>query len=96
MPPRLTKEKKQRLFRGIAKRLLQAALKKAANKRNIKYRTLLGFQIASRRNVHDEITVIVVFIDHYLLHQNQSDPVPFLSIKGFVNDVAESTFNRIQ
>ncbi|KAL2320857.1 hypothetical protein Fmac_029826 [Flemingia macrophylla] len=80
---------------GIAKKLLKAALKKAANKRNMKYRTLLGIQIAGRRNVHDDITVIVVFIDHHLLHQNQSDPVPLLSIKGFVNDVAESTFNRI-
>lgn len=76
---------------GIAKRLVKTALKEAAKKREIMYDDLKKIDKGSRRLFHDDITVIVIFIDHELLSENIS--VPEVSIRGFVDSVGPSNFN---
>ena len=44
-----------------------------------------------RRKVHDDITVVVIFIDHELLAKTQ--PVRELSVRGFNDTVAPSSFS---
>lgn len=79
---------------GIAKRLLKAALTEAARKREMRYDDLKKVEKGIRRFFHDDITVVVIFIDHELLGRNMS--VPELSIKGFVDTVSPSNFSIIQ
>ncbi|KDP24626.1 hypothetical protein JCGZ_25542 [Jatropha curcas] len=76
---------------GIARRLVKTALKEAARKREMRYDDLKKIDKGSRRFFHDDITVIVIFIDHELLSKNLS--VPELSIRGFTDTVGPSNFN---
>lgn len=62
---------------GIAKRLVKAALKVAAKKREMRYSDLKKIDRGVRRHFHDDITVIVLFLD--LQSSNRTSP---LSIKG--------------
>lgn len=55
--------------RGIAKRLVKAALKVAAKKREVRYADLRKIKRGVRRHFHDDITVIVVFLDHELMRR---------------------------
>lgn len=48
---------------GIAKRLIKAALKLAAKKREMRYSDLKKIDRGVRRHFHDDITVVVVFLD---------------------------------
>ncbi|XP_027071254.2 probable protein phosphatase 2C 38 [Coffea arabica] len=48
---------------GIAKRLIKAALKLAAKKREMRYSDLKKIDRGVRRHFHDDITVLVVFLD---------------------------------
>ncbi|CAN1135408.1 Probable protein phosphatase 2C 67 [Linum perenne] len=48
---------------GVAKRLVRAALHEAAKKREMRYADLQKIHPGVRRHFHDDITVIVVFID---------------------------------
>ncbi|XP_020209665.1 probable protein phosphatase 2C 43, partial [Cajanus cajan] len=59
---------------GIARKLVKAALKVAAHKRNVEYKELLKIEKGIRRPYHDDITVIVVFIDHDLLEHIVNEP----------------------
>ncbi|CAM8918899.1 unnamed protein product [Rhodiola kirilowii] len=49
---------------GVAKRLVQAALQEAAKKREIKYNDIKRIERGIRRQLHDDITVIVMYLDH--------------------------------
>lgn len=49
---------------GIAKRLVRAALDKAAKKREMKYEDIKRMEKGVRRHFHDDITVIVIYLDH--------------------------------
>ncbi|CAI9111317.1 OLC1v1011515C1 [Oldenlandia corymbosa var. corymbosa] len=49
---------------GIAKRLVRAALQEAAKKREMKYDDIKRIEKGVRRHFHDDITVVVVFLDH--------------------------------
>lgn len=52
---------------GIAKRLVKAALEAAAKKMEISYKELKSIPKGTRRHLHDDMTVIVVYLDtHYL------------------------------
>jgi hypothetical protein len=55
------------IFQGIAKRLVSTVLDKAAAKKNVSYNdmihTNLGCGDGRRRDFHDDISVIVVFLD---------------------------------
>ncbi|OMO72660.1 phosphatase 2C (PP2C)-like protein [Corchorus capsularis] len=66
---------------GIARRLVKAALKEAAKKREMRYSDLKKIERGVRRHFHDDITVIVVFLDHCLINGNPSFTFP-VSIKG--------------
>ncbi|KAL0559752.1 hypothetical protein IC582_000119 [Cucumis melo] len=49
---------------GIAKRLVSAALHEAAKKREMRYSDLKKIEKGIRRHFHDDITVVVVYLDH--------------------------------
>lgn len=49
---------------GIAKRLVGAALREAARKREMRYQDIKKIDKGARRHFHDDITVIVVYLDH--------------------------------
>ncbi|KAF2295489.1 hypothetical protein GH714_033040 [Hevea brasiliensis] len=51
---------------GIARRLVQAALREAARKRETRYDDLKRIDKGVRRHFHDDITVIVLYLDHPL------------------------------
>ncbi|KAL6959235.1 [pyruvate dehydrogenase (acetyl-transferring)]-phosphatase [Sarracenia purpurea var. burkii] len=57
---------------GIAKRLVRAALHEAARKREMSYEDIKRIRKGVRRHFHDDITVIVMYLDH---HQG-SPPLP--------------------
>ncbi|GLU20101.1 hypothetical protein SLE2022_363160 [Rubroshorea leprosula] len=49
---------------GIAKRLVRAALREAARKREMQYEDIKKIEKGVRRHFHDDITVIVIYLDH--------------------------------
>ncbi|KAL0316275.1 UNVERIFIED_CONTAM: putative protein phosphatase 2C 38 [Sesamum radiatum] len=55
--------------RGIARRLVKAALRVAAKKREMRYSDLKKIERGVRRHFHDDITVVVVFIDQSSNHR---------------------------
>uniref|UniRef100_A0A5B7BS01 protein-serine/threonine phosphatase n=1 Tax=Davidia involucrata TaxID=16924 RepID=A0A5B7BS01_DAVIN len=79
---------------GIARRLLKSALNVAARKREMRYDDLKKIEKGIRRFFHDDITVVVIFIDHELLEKKIS--VPELSVRGFTDTVGPSNFNILQ
>ncbi|KAM7470488.1 hypothetical protein LguiA_008671 [Lonicera macranthoides] len=50
---------------GIAKRLVRAALHEAAKKREIGYKEIQKIEKGIRRHFHDDITVIVIYLDQH-------------------------------
>ncbi|XP_044507510.1 probable protein phosphatase 2C 43 [Mangifera indica] len=70
---------------GIAWRLLKTALTLAAKKREMTYKELQPIDKGIRRHFHDDISVIVIFIDHQLMGKTIS--LPELSIRGFLDTV---------
>lgn len=50
---------------GIAKRLVRAALQEAARKREVGYKEIKKLKRGIRRHFHDDITVIVIYLDHH-------------------------------
>ncbi|KAJ9177339.1 hypothetical protein P3X46_012570 [Hevea brasiliensis] len=51
---------------GIARRLIRAALREAARKREMRYDDIKRIEKGVRRHFHDDITVIVLYLDHPL------------------------------
>lgn len=49
---------------GIAKRLVRAAMQQAAKKREMSYSDLRKIEPGVRRYFHDDISVVVVYLDH--------------------------------
>ncbi|XP_044508914.1 probable protein phosphatase 2C 38 isoform X2 [Mangifera indica] len=66
---------------GIARKLVSAALREAAKKREVRYSDLKKIDCGVRRHFHDDITVIVLFIDSYMISRS-SWHGPVLSVKG--------------
>ncbi|EEF37174.1 probable protein phosphatase 2C 38 [Ricinus communis] len=66
---------------GIARRLVKAALMEAARKREMRYTDLQKIDPGVRRHFHDDITVVVVFIDSHLIRRRPLNSFPF-SIRG--------------
>ncbi|KAL1196898.1 putative protein phosphatase 2C 68 [Cardamine amara subsp. amara] len=77
---------------GIARRLVRRAMTIAAKKREMRYDDLKKVERGVRRFFHDDITVVVIFIDNELLTVEKAT-VPELSIKGFSNTVGPSKFS---
>ncbi|CAI9774697.1 unnamed protein product [Fraxinus pennsylvanica] len=67
---------------GSARRLVKAALKEAAKKREMRYSDLTKIERGVRRHFHDDITVIVVFLDSNLVSRASSVRTPNISVKG--------------
>ncbi|KAL2611526.1 hypothetical protein R1flu_023218 [Riccia fluitans] len=70
---------------GIARRLIKAALQEAAKKREMRYSDLKRIERGIRRHFHDDITVVVVFLDHELLTKESN--IPAVSVKAGVDTV---------
>ncbi|KAL4385756.1 hypothetical protein GQ457_15G013070 [Hibiscus cannabinus] len=64
---------------GIAKRLVRSALKEAAKKREMKYGDIKKIEKGIRRYFHDDITVIVVYLDQ---HRDSSNNRVKQSVSG--------------
>ncbi|KAJ1381637.1 hypothetical protein SESBI_44986 [Sesbania bispinosa] len=61
---------------GIAKRLVRAALQVAAKKKEIRYDDLKKIDKGIRRNFHDDITVVVIYLDHHKHSKHRSTTAP--------------------
>ncbi|KAG9457809.1 hypothetical protein H6P81_002317 [Aristolochia fimbriata] len=66
---------------GSAKRLIKAALQEAARKREMRYSDLRRIDKKVRRHFHDDITVIVLFLNHDLI-SNGLNQGPTISIRS--------------
>lgn len=66
---------------GVAKKLVKAALREAAKKREMRYSDLKKIERGVRRHFHDDITVIVLFLDSPMVSR-VSYRGPPLSIRG--------------
>ncbi|XWS75074.1 hypothetical protein CRYUN_Cryun01aG0054100 [Craigia yunnanensis] len=55
---------------GIARRLVKGALREAAKKREMRYSDLKKIDRGVRRHFHDDITVIVLFLDSHLISRS--------------------------
>ncbi|KAK7390720.1 hypothetical protein VNO78_18750 [Psophocarpus tetragonolobus] len=66
---------------GVAKKLVKTALCEAAKKREMRYSDLKKIDRGVRRHFHDDITVIVLYLDSNILTR-ASSRVPLVSIKG--------------
>ncbi|MED6159349.1 hypothetical protein PIB30_041503 [Stylosanthes scabra] len=67
---------------GIARRLVKIALQEAAKKREMRYSDLKKIDRGVRRHFHDDITVIVVFIDSTFVSRATSVKFPSISLRG--------------
>ncbi|XP_060176222.1 probable protein phosphatase 2C 60 [Lycium barbarum] len=67
---------------GIAKRLVKTALQEAAKKREMRYSDLKKIDRGVRRHFHDDISVVVTFLDSDLVSRASSVKAPNLSVKG--------------
>ncbi|KAF2306302.1 hypothetical protein GH714_016358 [Hevea brasiliensis] len=72
---------------GIARRLVKAALQEAAKKREMRYSDLKKIDRGVRRHFHDDITVIVVFLDANLVSRASSVKGPSISVRDDEDDV---------
>lgn len=70
------------LVQGSAKRLVKAALLEAAKKREMRYSDLKNIERGVRRHFHDDITVVVVFLDSNLVSKASSLKGPTVSLRG--------------
>ncbi|XP_020574218.1 probable protein phosphatase 2C 79 [Phalaenopsis equestris] len=62
---------------GIARRLVLAALQEAANKREIRYSDIMKIGRGVRRHFHDDISVVVLYLDSNVVSEASS-----VSLKG--------------
>lgn len=69
------------LMQGSAKRLVKAALQEAARKREMRYSDLRRIDKKVRRHFHDDITVIVLFLNHDLISRGTVQDPP-LSVRS--------------
>lgn len=67
---------------GSARKLVKVALQSAAKKREMRYSDLKKIERGVRRHFHDDITVIVVFLDSHLVSRASSVRTPNISVKG--------------
>ncbi|XP_028768061.1 probable protein phosphatase 2C 79 [Neltuma alba] len=68
--------------RGSARRLVKAALQEAAKKREMRYSDLKKIDRGVRRHFHDDITVIVVFLDSNILSKASFVRFNSISVRG--------------
>jgi hypothetical protein len=69
-------------MQGSARRLVKAALQEAAKKREMRYSDLKKIDRGVRRHFHDDITVIVVFLDSNFVSRVSSVKCSNISVRG--------------
>ncbi|KAL6514200.1 hypothetical protein OROHE_019187 [Orobanche hederae] len=57
---------------GIAKKLVAAAIQEAAKKREVRYKDIKKIERGIRRHFHDDITVIVMYLDDHKTSSNSN------------------------
>lgn len=62
--------------------MVKTALQEAAKKREMRYTDLKKIDRGVRRHFHDDITVVVVFLDSNLVSKASSWKGPTLSLRG--------------
>ncbi|KAI3499310.1 hypothetical protein L1887_35105 [Cichorium endivia] len=67
---------------GVARRLIKVALQQAAKKREMRYSDLKKIDRGVRRHFHDDITVVVLFLDSNLMSRGASGRTVNVSVKG--------------
>ncbi|CAL0300518.1 unnamed protein product [Lupinus luteus] len=67
---------------GSARKLVKVALQEAAKKREMRYSDLQKIDRGVRRHFHDDITVIVVYLDSNLMSRASSVKFPSISVRG--------------
>jgi pyruvate dehydrogenase phosphatase len=67
---------------GSARKLVKVALQEAAKKREMRYSDLKKIDRGVRRHFHDDITVVIVFLDSNMVSRASSVRTPNLSVKG--------------
>ncbi|XP_058774711.1 probable protein phosphatase 2C 38 isoform X1 [Vicia villosa] len=72
---------------GVAKKLIKSALCEAAKKREMRYSDLKKIDRGVRRHFHDDITVIVVYLDSH------NSRAPTVSVKGGGGDFGTGIVN---
>ncbi|KAI7729460.1 hypothetical protein M8C21_020367 [Ambrosia artemisiifolia] len=75
---------------GIARRLVNLAIKEAARKGKKKYEEVKKMEKGCRRDVHDDITVAVVFLD-----QQVNTRINEASMRGFAKSITTSSFSTL-
>lgn len=84
--------------RGIARRLVKAALQEAAKKREVRYGDLKKIQRGVRRHFHDDITVVVMFLDQELMRKgmaNGAAVVPFSVVDSHSISTGNQAFQML-
>lgn len=81
-------------MQGIARRLLKSALSEAAKKSKTTYDELKNQEKGVRRRIHDDTTVVVIFIDNEL--REQKADVPLISLLGGIDNIGQSMFNILR
>ncbi|XP_010520032.1 PREDICTED: probable protein phosphatase 2C 68 [Tarenaya hassleriana] len=79
---------------GIARRLAKTALNLAAKRNEMTYERLRRVEGQYKRALHDDISVVVLFIDHDLLQR--PDPASQVSMKSFDNFIVPSGFCNLR
>ncbi|XP_065865043.1 probable protein phosphatase 2C 60 isoform X2 [Euphorbia lathyris] len=67
---------------GSAKRLVKTALQEAAKKREMRYSDLKKIDRGVRRHFHDDITVVIVFLDSSVVSRASSVKFSGISVRG--------------
>ncbi|KAJ3672378.1 hypothetical protein LUZ60_007099 [Juncus effusus] len=67
---------------GSAKRLVKTALQEAAKKREMRYSDLKKIDRGVRRHFHDDISVVVIFLDANLMIRAHANRGPSVSVRG--------------
>lgn len=75
---------------GSARNLVKSAMREAAKKREMRYSDLKKIDRGVRRHFHDDITVVVVFLDSNLVSKASSIKGPNVSMRGGGNLPAKS------
>lgn len=75
---------------GIARRLINSAINKAARKDKKRYDEVKRLGKGRRRSIHDDITVVVVFID-----EQMNTDIDEVSMRGFANSTTASGFSTL-
>ncbi|KAG6736292.1 hypothetical protein POTOM_060964 [Populus tomentosa] len=75
---------------GIAKMLVKAALREAAKKREMRYTDLKRIERGVRRHFHDDISVIVVYIDSPLISRSSIGSHPLSITGGSATTISDS------